>query len=172
MAIAWNLISVGLPAIIAVMMIIYFRKVRDKTKVKAAVTVGILLSVCDYVLETAGKITGYWESLQGTFYLGYVPIEIMIITFFGGMMWCMLLPVKRNNTFSILYCMVSILYCVFLESKLVDLGLFPYGNGWTSFHALAVYTMIIFLIHEAFYYFHARFSGQKFEWFTSNMNYQ
>ena len=161
MAVAWNIISVGLIALV-IAFTAYFWK-RNKTKVKAALVVGVLLSVFDFILESVGSITGYWWTEQGIHYIGYVTLEIMIITLLGGMMWSMFLPIKRNSTFSIPFILISILYGVFLESKLVDLELFFYGGGWTSFHALAVYTMIIFLMHETLYWAYARFSGTKFK---------
>jgi hypothetical protein len=164
MAIAWNIISVGV-VILAASFSAYFWRT-DKTKVKAAVTVGILLSVGDFVLETIGKITGFWESLQGTFYMGFVPMEIMFITFFGGIMWSLMLPAKRHDRFSVVFMLVSILYGVFLESKLVDLGLFAYTGGWTSFHALAVYFVIIVLMHEAFYWAYSKYSNTPFRRFS------
>lgn len=164
MATAWNVISVGLIFLAAALML-YFSRF-DRIKIKAAMSVGILLSIFDFVLENAGKITGYWESLQGSFYIGFVPVEIMFITFFGGIMWSMLLPKQRNGRFSVVFILISILYGVFLESKLVDIGLFAYGNGWTSFHALAVYSMIIFLMHETFYWAYAKFSKKPFRWIS------
>ncbi|MBU5557774.1 MAG: hypothetical protein KQA33_01725, partial [Candidatus Aenigmarchaeota archaeon] len=158
------LISIGL-VFLATLFVAYFWKA-DRMKIKAAMCVGILLSIFDFILENAGKVTGYWESLQGSFYIGFVPIEIMFITFFGGIMWSMMLPKERNDRFSVVFILVSILYGTFLESKLVDIGLFAYSNGWTSFHALAVYSMIIFLMHETFYWAYAKFSKTPFRWIS------
>ena len=164
MAEAWLLIKIGAVFLAGLFAASVWNK--NKNKVKAAIAVGALLSFFDFILENIGKITGYWESLQGSFYILHVPIEIMFITFFGGIFWSLMLPTNRHTRFSIVFMLVGILFGVFFESKLVDIGLFAYGNGWTSFHALAVYTIIIFLMHETFYWAYAKFSGGKFKWIS------
>jgi len=160
----WLVISIG-AILLFIMLILYFRK-SDKNKIKAALTVGILLTVFDFILENIGKITGFWESFHGSVYIAYVPIEIFIICFFGGVMWSLILPSKRDDKFSVLFILLSIISATFLESKLVDIGLFGYGNGWTTFHALVAYSIIIFLMHETFYFSYAKFSKDKFNWLS------
>ena len=138
----------------------------NRNKVRAALTVGILLSVFDFILENIGKIMGLWVSHHGLFFITYVPIEILIICFFGGTFWSLILPTKRDDKFGMLFILLSIISATFLESKLVDLGLMAYGGGWTSLHALVAYSIIIFLMHETFYFFYAHFSKTKFRWLS------
>lgn len=82
----------------------------DWEGMKKAFLVGLFLLVFDLIVQNTGWIFGLWE-VEGMFSIGVVPVEVMLIAFFGALG----------------------------EFLLIKHGYFVYYKGWTSSHAFIAY---------------------------------
>lgn len=107
-------------------------------KAKKAFLIGLFLLVFDFIVENTGWIFGLWE-VEGTFSIGVVPVEVMLIAFFGGSAWALYMPRKFDAQHSLLDAFVFSFFGTFGEFLLIKHGYFMYYRGWTSLHAFFAY---------------------------------
>lgn len=122
---------------------------KKKNIPRKAFTLGIFLVVFDFIVENSGAILGYWNTYGSRFFVGAVPIEIMILILFGGTAWAMHLPKKFNKIFLFGESTVFGFYGALGEYLLILNGLMIYKGGWTFIHAFFGYFftwIILFLV--------------------------
>ncbi len=112
---------------------------------------GVFLVVFDWIIENAGGLLGLWYTKHSLFTIGYVPIEIIALTFIGGTAWAMHLPDRINRNFLYLECLLFGFFGAFGEYLFQLNGLMVYGNSWTSTHAFFGYTIAWFILFGVWY---------------------
>lgn len=128
----------------AVLWYMYEKRKAQTALVRKALWFGIVLLVFDYVIETFGAVTGLWTT-NSYGAVGYVPLEILAVTFFGGMAWALFQPKKPSTLFSAKQLGLLAFFGTIGEYILTLNGLMVYGHGWSSLHAffLWLFTWIL-----------------------------
>jgi len=114
---------------------------------KKMALVGAFLMLFDFAFENAGSVLGYWFSSKSAFFIAYVPVEIIFLTFVGGIAWALYLPRKFDLKFSIADIALFAIFGALGEWVLMQNGLMTYYNGWTSAHAFVSYAATWVLLH-------------------------
>jgi len=120
---------------------------KKKNILKQAVLLGIFLMVFDFIVENAGGILGFWSVGVSLLYLGYVPVEVMVLILVGGTAWAMAQPEK---IYAVNVAADVLLFTVFGalgEFVLIHEGMMEYSNGWNSIYALAGYFATWVMLH-------------------------
>lgn len=156
-------LTMMLPSILFFMVLVLIFRKREPYRIKVGLLVGIFLMVFDFVAENLGKMFGFWESFYSIQFVLAVPIEVMIICIFSGASWAMLLPVKRDPKYSILYVFTTGSILNYIEDYIImSLGyMSPHANGWTPFICWMSYVATIFILHEFTYWLYYRFGINK-----------
>lgn len=115
-------------------------------RVKLALAVGTFLLLFDFIFENLGWIEGLWQTFSPV-HVGVVPIEVMIIAFFGGAAWALYLPQKFNKWHSLADCILFGFFGALGERMLIHQGLFVYNLWWTSVFAFAAYFATWVILH-------------------------
>jgi hypothetical protein len=113
--------------------------------------VGAFLCIFDFAFENAGSVLGYWFSTNSAFFVLHVPLEIIFLTFVGGVAWAMYLPKKFDLKFSIADIALFAMFGAVGEWVLIQNGLMHYYQGWTSLHAFVSYGLTWVLLHAVRY---------------------
>jgi len=156
-------LTMVLPSILFFMVLTLIFRKKESYRIKIGLLVGLFLMVFDFVVENLGKIFGFWESFYSIQFVLAVPIEVMIICIFTGANWAMLLPVKRDPKFSILYVLTTGSVLNYIEDYIImSLGyMSPHANGWTPFICWLSYITTVFILHELTYWLYYRFGINK-----------
>jgi len=120
---------------------------------KKMVPAGAFLMLFDFAFENAGSVMGYWFSSKSALPLGYVPAEIVFLTFVGGIAWAMYLPKKFDLKFTVADIALFAAFGALGEWVLMQNGLMTYYNGWTSVYAFVSYALTWVLLHIVRYKF-------------------
>lgn len=122
---------------------------KKKNVPRQAIILGLFLVVFDFMFENSGGILGYWNTYGSAFFVGAVPIEIMILIMLGGTAWAMHLPKKFDRFFLLAESAVFGFYGALGEYLLILNGLMVYRDGWTSVYAFFSYFftwVVLFLV--------------------------
>ncbi|MBI5159730.1 hypothetical protein HY992_06445 [Candidatus Micrarchaeota archaeon] len=120
-------------------------------RMKKAVLMGAFLLAFDFLFETSGALFGLWGPRNALLILGAVPIEVMVVTFFGGIAWALYLPRKFDARFSFLDVSLFALFGAFGEWLMIKNNVFYYTGGWTTTHALLSYAFTWIVLHYVNY---------------------
>ncbi|MBI1973226.1 hypothetical protein HYS54_00290 [Candidatus Micrarchaeota archaeon] len=104
-----------------------------------ALLLGAFLVVFDFAVENAGAILGFWTVKQSALHVMAVPVEVMILIFFGAAAWAMHVPEKRNWLYMLFDSLNFGFFGALGEFILLQNQMMEYSNGWTSMHAFAGY---------------------------------
>ncbi|MBI4215003.1 hypothetical protein HY546_03325 [archaeon] len=104
-----------------------------------ALLLGAFLVAFDFAVENAGVILGFWTVKQSALHVLAVPVEVMILIFFGIAAWAMHVPEKRNWFYMLFDSINFGIFGAVGEYILLTNGMMQYSGGWTSFHAFAGY---------------------------------
>lgn len=118
---------------------------------KKMASVGAFLCIFDFAFENAGSLLGYWFSTDSALFVLHVPLEIIFLTFVGGVAWAMYLPKKFDPIFSIADIALFALFGALGEWVLIQNGMMHYYQGWTSLHALISYALTWIVLHAVRY---------------------
>lgn len=122
---------------------------KEKTIPQRAFILGMFLLIFDFIFENSGDVLGFWNTYGSIFFIGAVPIEIMILIILGGTAWAMHLPKKFNKNFLIAESTLFGFYGALGEYLLFLNGLMVYKGGWNSIYAFFSYFftwIILFLV--------------------------
>jgi len=128
----------------------------DLKRLKRALYVGIFLLVYDFAFENSGTLLGLWYSSNSLIpvcvpvestYVACVPIEVMMVTLFGGAAWALYIPRKFKLTYSILDILLISTFGALGEFILIQYGLMHYLLWWTSLHAFISYMGTWIILH-------------------------
>ena len=114
-------------------------KGKTTQKLKDAALVGIFLLALDLVFENAGAAFGLWAVRWGLVMFGAVPVEIVIVTLFGGFAWALYMPAKFNFRHSLLDAAMFAFFGTFGEFLLIQGGLMSYYSWWNPALAFVSY---------------------------------
>lgn len=120
-------------------------------RMKKALFMGAFLLGFDFLFETSGALFGLWGPRNSLFILGAVPVEVMIVTFFGGIAWALYLPKKFDARFSFLDVSLFALFGAFGEWLMIKNNVFYYAQSWTTTHALISYALTWIILHYVNY---------------------
>jgi hypothetical protein len=133
----WWLVMFGGVAFAAIAVVVYKEKFRKYWK--HALILGIYLMVSDWVIENAGAMLGYWFSYNSIFFVGAVPLEVMVAALGGGIGYGLMLPKKWDTKYLTLASLIPAVGGLMGEAKLQLIGNMAYGNGWFWPHAMVAY---------------------------------
>ncbi|GEM_PF-1100868 len=122
-------------------------KLRSKEEVKSAFFLGLFLMIFDFIVENLGGYFGYWKVNTTLFHVGYVPIEVMLLTLIGGMAWALAQPRAYSVKNSLADILLFAVFGAIGESVLRFNGVMFYASGWTHFHAFAGYAITWIILH-------------------------
>jgi len=125
----------------------------DRKKVKKALKIALFLMVFDFVVENTGAYLGLWKVTGSVLQIGVVPIEVMLIAFFGGWAWALYLPKKYNKIHTFLDIVIFSVFGAVGEFLFVRHGFLVYLDGWTSTHAFIGYAATWVILHLLNYQF-------------------
>lgn len=115
---------------------------------KIAILFGIFLMVFDFAFENWGSIYGYWRTINSSFFVLAVPIEIMLTCVFGGAAWFLFALKNKNKFFITINLILWSIGGMLGESFLISKGFMNYGNGWLSIpHAFVSYFLTFILLY-------------------------
>lgn len=130
---------------------------------KAAIILGVFLTVFDFIVENVGNLFGFWNCNGSSLFILSVPIEVMFACLIGGITWSLFvlsteskLRIRFKSRYSkSLSTSLIILDVLFFgvggssaEWCLIQRGLMRYSNGWTSFHAFLAYSATWTILHS------------------------
>lgn len=116
---------------------------------KKAVIMGLFLAVCDFVFENIGAWKGLWFSSGSSLFVLNVPAEVFLIATAAGVAFYLLFPPYKDALYMVSTSLLIAVIGAGIESILLDHTLLVYAKGWTSYHALAAYSMMFILMHFA-----------------------
>ncbi len=128
----------------------------DLERLKRVLCVAIFLMVYDFAFENSGTLLGLWYSSNslipvcvpvGSTYPACVPIEVMMLTLFGGAAWALYIPRKFKLTYSILDIILIATFGALGEFVLIQYDLMHYHLWWTSIHAFISYMGTWIILH-------------------------
>jgi hypothetical protein len=145
----WKLVGSGGVAFALVAAFVFQTETQLLSK---ALMLGIFLMAFDWAFENLGAKFGYWFSKSSAFFVGAVPIEVMIGAIGGGFGWALFMP----RTFNLLYILLAslIVGCggAFGENSLQKAKELTYGNGWTWVYAVISYSLVWIMLSLVWYF--------------------
>jgi len=115
---------------------------------KIAVLIGIFLMIFDFMIENLGGSYGYWRTIDSSFFVFFVPIEIMLTCIFGGAGWSFFISKNNNKFFILVNLIIWSIGGVVGEAFLISIEFMNYGNGWFSIpHAFVSYFFTFALLY-------------------------
>ena len=118
-----------------------------KSILKQAIFLGIFLMAFDFIVENAGGFLGFWSVDVSLFYVGYVPVEVMLLILVGGTAWAMAQPKKIYTVNVAADVLLFTLFGALGEFVLIRNGMMKYSNGWISLYALLGYFVTWLMLH-------------------------
>ena len=125
----------------------FYEYSKKKNVLKQAFLLGVFLMIFDVIVENAGGILGFWSVESSVFYLGYVPIEVMILILIGGTAWAMAQPKKIYPVNVAADVLLFTIFGALGEFVLIHNGMMVYSNGWNSLYALVGYFLTWVMLH-------------------------
>jgi hypothetical protein len=123
-------------------------KVKNMKLVKLSILIGIILMIFDFAFENWGAIYGYWRTIDSSFFVLAVPIEIMLTCIFGGAAWFLFASKHKGKFFIAINLILWSIGGMVGESFLIKIGFMNYGNGWLSMpHAFVSYFLTFVLFY-------------------------
>jgi len=119
----------------------------DSSLIKKALLIGLFLMIFDFLVENSGKILGFWETYESSYFVLFVPIEIMILCLLGGAAWALYLPKKFNKLYSFFDILLFSFFGALGEFIIMKNNLMSYGGGWTSYYAFMGYAITWIILH-------------------------
>lgn len=120
---------------------------------KIAISMGIFLMVFDFIFENFGAVYGYWRTINSSFFVYLVPIEIMLTCIFGGAAWYFFISKYNNKFFIITNLIIWSIGGMLGEMFLISINFMNYGNGWLSMpHAFVSYLLTFILLYSINYF--------------------
>lgn len=140
----WQILSTL--AVLWFLVEIYYEK-PDVSRIKKAFLIGLFLMLFDFLVENSGKVLGLWEGYQSLQFILFVPIEVVILCFFGGTAWSLYLPKKFNIDYTVYDIVIFSTFGALGEFILIKNGILAYMNCWTSLHAAIGYAITWIILH-------------------------
>ena len=123
-------------------------KVKNMKLIKISILIGIILMIFDFVFENWGAAYGYWRTINSSFFVLAVPIEIMLTCIFGGAAWSLFASKHKGKFFIAINLILWSLGGMIGEYFLILVGFMNYGNGWLSIpHAFMSYFLTFVLFY-------------------------
>ncbi len=147
---SWQLLAVSAIVFFALELSLNWRGSLD-ARIKKAIFMGAFLLLFDFVFETSGALFGLWGPRNSLFIIGAVPVEVMAITFFGGIAWSLYLPKKFDFTHSLMDILLFSFFGAFGEWLLIKNNVFQYAPPWNSLLAFISYALTWAILHYVNY---------------------
>jgi hypothetical protein len=137
---------------------------------KQDILLGLAFMGFDFIIETVGGFLGLWTSKDSLLFIGYVPIEVMIICFFGGIGWSIqLFSLSREEKYVGKKFIYFLLFWttggalgeqILIEYGVMEYGCFMYIEGlgcfiWTIYWAWLAYLLTWLLMTFTFWKIHS-----------------
>jgi hypothetical protein len=123
-------------------------KVKNMKLIKLSILIGIILMIFDFAFENWGAIYGYWRTINSSFFVLAVPIEIMLTCIFGGAAWTLFVSKYKGKFFIAINLVLWSIGGMAGEYFLMATGFMNYGNGWLSIpHAFMSYFLTFVLFY-------------------------
>jgi len=128
--------------------LIEFYHNRDSPKaLKKAAVMGLSLMLIGSVAENVGGALGLWRISESISFIGYMPIEAILICFLVGFAWSLYLPDKFNKNYSLYDILLFSIFGTLGEIVLVNNGIMEYQGGWGTPFVFAGYLLVWVLLH-------------------------
>ncbi|MBU4201618.1 MAG: hypothetical protein L6243_06405 [Candidatus Altiarchaeales archaeon] len=114
---------------------------------KKAAIMGLSLALVGFVAENVGGTLGLWGILESVLFIGYMPIEVILICFLVGFAWSLYLPGEFNKNYSLYDVLLFSIFGTLGEIALVNNGIMQYNDGWGTPFVFAGYLMVWVLLH-------------------------
>jgi len=114
---------------------------------KKAAIMGLSLMLVGFVAENVGGALGLWGILESVLFIGYMPIEVMLICFLVGFAWSLYLPEKFNKNYSLYDVLLFSSFGTLGEIALVNNSIMQYHTGWGTPFVFAGYLMVWVVLH-------------------------
>jgi len=123
--------------------------VKNIKLLKASLTIGIILMIFDFAFENWGATYGYWRTINSSFFVLAVPLEIMLTCIFGGAAWFLFSSKHKGKYFIAANLILWSIGGLVGEYFLIFIGFMSYGNGWLSIpHAFVSYFLTFLLFYS------------------------
>jgi len=117
-----------------------------------AIEIGIFLMIFDFIVENIGKVLGLWETYNSIFFVGAVPIEVMLLALAGGTAWALYQPHRFYGVYTFVNILIFATFGTIGEYIIAEKGLMVYMGGWTSLHAFFGYVLTWMILHSIVYF--------------------
>lgn len=122
----------------------------NRGRLRSALAVGAFLLLFDFAFENSGWLVHLWYT-KSQAAVGVVPLQVMVIAFFGGSAWALYLPREFDLGHSICDCLAFATFGALGERLLIGQVLFVYEQWWTSYDAFAAYLLTWVILHYVRY---------------------
>lgn len=123
------------------------RNEAKKEEIQLAFSIGLFLMFFDFIVENLGGVLGYWQVTTTLLHVGYVPIEVMLLTLIGGTAWALAQPKNFSFWESAADVLLFSIFGAVGEFVLMQNNVMFYANGWTSAHAFLGYFIMWVILH-------------------------
>ncbi len=125
----------------------FYHNRNNPRALKKAGIMGLSLMLIGFVAENVGGALGLWRILESLLFIGYMPIEAILICFLVGFAWSLYLPREFNKNYSLYDVLLFSIFGTLGEIALVKNGIMEYSDGWGTPFVFAGFLLIWILLH-------------------------